>query len=235
MLKTGKLASHTLVAADGGAAWITLQSLQEQQNTTATCPRCDKPVAPDTEHNTTQLPLHCPHCGEQLRPTAPGSMLSNMGFGCKHLFSFKGRASRTEFWSMVLLSLICIPGVHIAGFLFLCTMLDFSYVAFPYVIMGYMGMWAILLLFFAALSTRRMRDAGYSPKIVWGLSFYPLSVLMGIVAEQHAIRMSFIYKFMDVLMPLVLIVGPAFTIIILILATEKSKYLKQPQPRHGMQ
>lgn len=226
MLQNNTLTPDTLVAADGGAAWVPLQHLQEQHNTTATCPYCNNAIPMGAEHNDTQPPLYCPHCNKQLHPAAPNSMLCNMGYGCKHLFRFKGRATRMEFWSMLLLSLFLIPALHIAGGFFFLWTVEHGYESLPLAIIGFLGMWVLQLLIFAALCTRRMRDAGFSPKIVWGLGLFPLCILLCAVAEQSTIRYSSLYHTINALGSFFFILGYGYALIMLILATKKSKQVK---------
>ena len=223
MLCTGKLHPDTWVAQDGGEAWVPLQQLAEQYRGTVTCPRCGRVSAPPLGQSPAAAEAYCPDCGEQLRPLVPGSVLSNMGFGCRHLLRFTGRATRREFWSMVLLSIFVIPVLHVvclnAMHLTVGDEIDFL----PMFIMGVCCIWALALTAFAALSARRLRDTGHNPSLAWGLGFFPLSLLVFTVTESAAFRMSSISLFTNLLAPMCFSFGGVFIMILLALGLKGSK------------
>lgn len=56
------------------------------------CPKCGKELTGWT------VPVKCPHCGYQLRPTTDG-FWSNMLYAGRQLFTLRGRATRKEYWA----------------------------------------------------------------------------------------------------------------------------------------
>lgn len=178
MLKTGKLPACTLVAKDGGQAWVPLAQLYTQHRLTTRCPRCGAETAPAIAANAqAQPPLYCEHCHEQLRAAVPGNVLSNIAFALQHLFRFKGCATRAEFWSMLLLYIFLVPAL-LAGTIYL--LLQYCGAAagvLNAIVILCCSVWGIVLLVMMALCARRLRDAGFSTSMVWWLLLYPMSPL----------------------------------------------------------
>ena len=178
MLKTGKLAACTLVAKDGGQAWVPLAQLYAQHRLTTRCPRCGAETVPAIAANAqVQPPLYCEHCHEQLRAAVPGNVLSNIAFALQHLFRFNGCATRAEFWSMLLLYIFLVPAL-LAGTIYL--LLQYCGAAagvLNAIVILCCSVWGIVLLVLMALCARRLRDAGFSASLAWWLLLYPLSPL----------------------------------------------------------
>ena len=106
------------------------------------------------------LPEICPHCGYRVRP-ATGSMWNNFVFVLRNrYFSWRGRATRKEFWSYTLFSI---------SFVVLAFLLES--------IITYIGVGLVFLYFFFPhlfLIVRRLHDIGFSGalvKIYWILAF----------------------------------------------------------------
>ncbi|MBQ2379364.1 MAG: DUF805 domain-containing protein [Akkermansia sp.] len=125
MLLRGEITPATEVAAEGDSRWLALGSLLMQspvnqyapnlppipgENTPGasispflpplpqkigSCPAC-KQELPDGESG--QLPTECPHCGFRLRP-ANDTTWQYIRFGLSRLFTWRGRATRKEYWS----------------------------------------------------------------------------------------------------------------------------------------
>ena len=178
MLKTGKLPACTLVAKDGGEAWEPLAQLYTQHRLTTRCPCCGADTAPAISSGAqAQPPLYCEHCHEQLRAAVPGNVLSNIAFALQHLFRFKGCATRTEFWSMLLLYVFLVPAL-LAGTIYL--LLQYCGAAagvLNAIVILCCSVWGIVLLVLMALCARRLRDAGFSASLAWWLLLYPMSPL----------------------------------------------------------
>ncbi len=221
MLRKGKLAPDTLVAEDGGDAWYTLAQKYEQHRYTTPCPNCNNNVVPEAGTKPLLLPLYCPHCGDQLRPVCPQNFFSNIAFTLKHPFRFSGRATRREFWSAVLCSILAIPmplGI-------ILSLLDF------YIGEGTQVVNSILAITFcacisycvgmAALCTRRLRDGGMNIKLVWGLLGYPLYLFLMLIASNFNVGINF--DFFAIAASILFFISIVCTMIIAVLALAPSK------------
>ncbi len=222
MLRKGKLAPDTLVAEDGGAAWMTLGQLYEQHRHTAPCPHCNRGVAPEAGTTPPLMPLHCPHCGDQLRPVRPQNFFSNIAFTLRHAFRFSGRATRREFWSAVLCSILAIP----VAMGIILSLLDF------YIGEGTQVVNCILAITFcacisycvgmAALCTHRLRDGGMNIKLVWGLLGYPLYLFLLLIASNFNVGINF--DFFAIAASILFFISIVCTMIIAVLALAESKH-----------
>ncbi len=109
------------------------------------------------------LPHRCPHCNKELRP-ATDSLLSNLWYALRRMFSYSGRATCKEFW-------VSIIPISILGCIFLAAFCIESgfwfYSDGGHNVELYVGI--ILLIFLVALvisscclTARRLHDIGFS-------------------------------------------------------------------------
>ncbi len=226
MLKTGKLAPDTLVAEDGGAAWMTLRQLYEQHRHTAPCPHCNRGVAPEAGTTPPLMPLICPHCSTQLRPVCPQNFFSNIAFTLKNIFRFRGRATRREFWSAVLGCILGIPMVLCIVHLFVALCIEGGVQVQILIGISVLAICAILamVIHMAAISTRRLRDAGMSLKPVWGLLGYPLSIALTFVADDLYSHADHSLAFLHSIACCLCFISFVCTMIIGVLALAPSKH-----------
>ncbi len=220
MLQTGKLAACTLVAKDGGEAWVPLAQLYTQHRLTTRCPRCGGYTTPAINAGAQpHPPLYCEHCHEQLRAAVPGNVLSNIAFAWQHLFLFKGCATRAEFWSMLLLYIFLVPAL-LAGTIYL-TIQYYGAAAgvVNSIIIFCCCVWGALLIVLAALCARRMRDAGFGAGIVWWLLLYPMSPLCTYLSfTLYPYYNHPVHRILMFLSPFCLIMASFITLVILVRA-----------------
>lgn len=224
MLRKGKLAPDTLVAEDGGDAWYTLAQKYEQHRYTTPCPNCNNNVVPEAGTKPLLLPLYCPHCGDQLRPVCPQNFFSNIAFTLRHAFRFSGRATRREFWSAVLGSILAIP----VAMGIILSILDF------YIDEGVQVINCILAVVFCAgisfcvgmtaLCTRRLRDGGMNIKLMWGLLGYPLYIILMFVSANPYFNVRESFYFLQSIATFLFFLSFVFTMIIAVLALAESKH-----------
>lgn len=109
LLATGKLTENTLAAPHGGSKWVPLPVLlaePEEQTTLQTpagnCPSCETAL----QVAAGRLPERCPACGYRLRATNPNDLWQSFMLAIRKTFVLRGRATRMEFWSFILFSII---------------------------------------------------------------------------------------------------------------------------------
>lgn len=99
----GTLSDEVMVAAVDGDKWRPLRALLPENNKAGVgaCPACK------TELTLTagELPEHCPNCGKRLRPADFGFVASVQSVFAQYA-SFKGRATRSEYWWFYLFTII---------------------------------------------------------------------------------------------------------------------------------
>ncbi len=96
MLAHGELTPLTLAAPIGSERWMPLEEALRANLSGAAgpCPRCHQELSCTAG----QLPEQCPACGYRLRPASPGNLWQAFLLGLKKYMTFRGRATRTEFW-----------------------------------------------------------------------------------------------------------------------------------------
>lgn len=186
MLAVGTLTESTLAARQGDNGWQPLAALlstaEKSQGaaTAGTCPDCGKklPLVGD------QLPQQCPKCGYCLRPETPTNLWQNFVLALRKTCVWKGRATRTEYWSFFLFSYlaqmatrvvlqIAVVSIglssHEPSFLSTGFSVCLALVAFLFMV-------ALMWLTIAQISVtiRRFHDVGFSG--FWLLGFVPLII-----------------------------------------------------------
>lgn len=130
MLLRGKLQPTTEVAAGGDERWLPLGTLLMQAPVpaelpqvpglaeTGNCPKCGRQLSCEEG----ALPVNCPSCGYRLR-AAQDTMWQHIQMALSRPFTWRGRSTRKEFWSTLLLYLLLsIPASIVALVLFsICT------------------------------------------------------------------------------------------------------------------
>lgn len=120
LLNSGSITRSTLAAAAGDETWKPLADVLKLPELPAgaaappplpegdlgQCPFCRQPLRGAT------TPADCPHCHQHLHP-GTDALWANFVYAFKRFLSFRGRATRTEFWSFYLFSYIIsyIPGM----------------------------------------------------------------------------------------------------------------------------
>lgn len=96
MLASGELTPLTLAAPVGSDRWMPLEEALRANLSGAAgpCPRCHQELSCTAG----QLPEQCPACGYRLRSASPGNLWQAFLLGFKKYATFRGRATRTEFW-----------------------------------------------------------------------------------------------------------------------------------------
>ena len=117
MMADGTINGNTLASEAGGANWRPLDSLHLEGDAApetreypeassavlGTCPYCGTMLVAE------QVPPNCPHCGKPLHPGTE-SLWQNAVHAFQKYATFRGRATRREYWSFVLFSFL----VHLA-------------------------------------------------------------------------------------------------------------------------
>ena len=175
MLVEGIIDGHTPASAEGGSGWQQLALLDlsdtpappvpEPAAELGACPHCGAMLV------AAAVPAVCPHCGRTLHPGTE-DLWQNAVYAFKQMFNYRGRATRREYWSFTLFSMIVQYGFSfINGILVGATMrvdphttsssgeLAAGIVAAPLI-----SMLISLVLTVASLgvTVRRMHDTGHS-------------------------------------------------------------------------
>lgn len=116
LLGQGKVSRSTLAAAAGDDDWkplAELLNLPELPASTAAGGTATPPPLPEgdlgqcpfcrQELHGSATPANCPHCHKPLHPGTDG-LWANFVYAFKRFLSFRGRATRTEYWSFYLFS-----------------------------------------------------------------------------------------------------------------------------------
>lgn len=172
MVAEGKLSPKTLVARKGDSAWAPIgapgaPAPEAPVETEWHCPKCGAPL---TLTEDGQLPATCPTCGYRLRPDYPGFWTWGV-MAIRKMFTFKGRATRKEYWVGCLLCyLLLIAGVVAAGVVVAFALHTDSKVT---ALIALLAIPVFLLLGWCGLTVtvRRLHDRGYSG---WWLGLYML-------------------------------------------------------------
>lgn len=192
-LADGTVTTETLAAAAGDSEWKPLYLLLGisaeptaappalPESDLGNCPHCGNTLTASA------VPAVCPHCGKHLH-AGSNNVITNILFVLKHGLTFRGRATRTEFWSFYLFSYI----VNIITNIVLKSLLGFSPTAEQYinvmnhdgsipnaeisdfseiilhdwVLLGGLGIIALVTLvlqaYYICAITRRLHDRGWS-------------------------------------------------------------------------
>ncbi len=128
LMADGRLNPTTLVACKGAATWEALGTVLSRENIETpaatpvssgklgNCPRCQNELPGLNAEG--QLPASCPRCMRSLRPNKPG-IWANFCLAIRNYFEFTGRATRAEYWSLTLVTLlgyIVFLGLMMLGF-----------------------------------------------------------------------------------------------------------------------
>lgn len=111
LLANGTVTTETLAAAAGDSEWkplylllglsaeTTAQPPALPESDLGNCPHCGNTLTASS------VPAVCPHCGRHLH-AGSNNVITNILFVLKHGLTFRGRATRTEFWSFYLFTYI---------------------------------------------------------------------------------------------------------------------------------
>ncbi len=128
MMASGRVNPTTLVARKGDASWEPLGSVLsrekvEPEETPAlpevpgaqvgNCPVCRRSLAQDMVNG--QLPTSCPNCDHPFRPEKSG-IWANFCMAMRQYATFRGRATRAEFWSFTLVNCLIMIFLYVAFF-----------------------------------------------------------------------------------------------------------------------
>lgn len=149
------------------------------------CEICGSPVSAGQG----SLPLNCPHCRRRLRPKTDSvwSHLSYVLF--RRLFTWKGRATRKEFWSFTLpawlLFIVCFPfWITFSAAIAFQDVVSGSFVRFVVISVSFLLPFILFGLPSAIITARRLHDISVSGK--WALIHYVLSFCL-FVTVLHSI------------------------------------------------
>ncbi len=114
LMASGRINPTTLVACKGGASWEPLGSILSRENIQASptniepgkvgnCPRCGHDLSDSLSAGT--LPPRCPRCMRNFHAERPG-IWQNFCLAIRNYAEFSGRATRAEFWSLQLITIL---------------------------------------------------------------------------------------------------------------------------------
>lgn len=167
----GQLSPAVLVAKDGDAAWRPLPEVAAEQGVelkavqaAGSCPGCGQSVCLLPE---ARLPLSCPHCRHAFRPAEGGenNLWYNFTLAFCQYAKFRGRATRMEFWSFMLIAQIAVFIMPLAEL--------------------------ILLLPALAVTVRRLHDVGWSGKWVLTVFFCKILAVVGLVGALSSLNYEY--------------------------------------------
>ena len=168
LLQQGTITMETLVAPVGGDAWKPLGTILTEASAAGAdlppvpgikgevaCPYCGQAFTTERKG----LPEQCPHCGAELHAQS-GGLWRNFALELKHCLVFRGRSTRKEYWSAVLiycvlLMLLAIVMVVALSALELGTAIWVGVGAYAFMVLG---SWLLLL----GVQVRRLHDVGWS-------------------------------------------------------------------------
>ena len=168
LLQQGTITLETLVAPVGGDAWKPLGTVLTEASAAGedlppvpgikgevACPYCGQEFTTERKG----LPEQCPHCGAELHAQS-GGLWRNFALELKHCLVFRGRSTRKEYWSAVLiyyvlLMLLAIVMVVALSALELDTAIWVGVGAYAFMVLG---SWLLLL----GVQVRRLHDVGWS-------------------------------------------------------------------------
>lgn len=155
------------------------ERLPEVPKLNVPCDRCQSFIVLENGN----LPLHCPHCGKQIRPVN-NSIWSHFVFVIAHRYiCWQGRATRKELWSYILVShfaWLIITFILLPQFFPIGTIIAFV-IAFP------LHFFLISIPSFFLIQ-RRLHDIGLSGIFVWihfSLMMFGL-ILNGILLAMYS-------------------------------------------------
>lgn len=200
----GTINMQTMVAIAGDDNWKPLETQEwvkdgqvqteagQVPSFTAGVGGVDPGACPYCGHELTgwTVPTHCPNCGKQLAPVKD-TIRSNMAFGLCRFFTLRGRATRKEFWSMILLGSIVNVFIFVALIVALTvyivellkvhedtpveTFMPNLISTLPALLMYVVIISFVLNIPYYFVVSRRLHDIGYSAK--WVLLTLAVSVL----------------------------------------------------------
>jgi len=194
MAESGSISPFVLVAKEGDAAWRTLKVVAMEQgielsvgDTAGACPTCEHPIIllPDGT-----LPLSCSHCGRAFRPVEgrENNLWYNFTLALRQYAKFSGRATRQEYWSYVLFSVL-LSFVPLFAIIMVAAVIagiaaaqgEESVAAMVIIGMAYIVNYGLSLFFLLpsyAVWVRRLHDVGWSGKWVLGFILAIVVALM---------------------------------------------------------
>lgn len=112
MMVEGVIDGHTLASMEGGSGWQQLALLDLTDEAAPSVPAAELGACPHcgTALVAAEVPAECPHCGKALHPGTE-DLAQNAWYAFKQSFNYRGRATRREYWSFMLFSLIVQYGV----------------------------------------------------------------------------------------------------------------------------
>ncbi len=175
-----KINLDTLVSQRGGNQWVQYSSLLPAASHSSQLPNPPPPATmieeacPDKKCRATiplneegRVPPVCPKCFYDLRPDK-ADLWSNFTYAFSHYASFKGRATRAEFWSYTLIAFMLSTPVAYFGMI-----IPFASVIYS----------LVMLLPSFAVSVRRFHDVGLSGTWVFLLHTLPVLTFAGAVVH----------------------------------------------------
>ena len=114
LLQQGTITLETLVAPVGGDAWKPLGTILTEASAAGedlppvpgikgevACPYCGQEFTTERKG----LPEQCPHCGAELHAQS-GGLWRNFALAVKRCLVFRGRSTRKEYWSTMLMCFV---------------------------------------------------------------------------------------------------------------------------------
>ena len=200
MMQQGELTPATLVAAVGDSSWQPLGNVlmagsvaaagqmppvpgSVPQQGTVACPACTQ----EMETSAAGMPEHCPHCAAVLH-AQQGSLWANFRLAFSRYATFRGRATRKEYWGFVLFYALIFFGLLMGCIITMCYLAAAGACGWGTALSSIGGLYAALVLVFLmpmlGAQVRRLHDVGWSGW--WIAGSMGLSILGGVLGGQYS-------------------------------------------------
>ena len=174
LLQQGTITPATLVALVGGESWQPLGTvLMEASESGAdlppvpgikgevACPYCGQEFTTERKG----LPEQCPHCGAELHAQS-GGLWRNFALAVKRCLVFRGRSTRKEYWSTMLICFVLYMLLAMSLIITLVTLEVGDHIEHGTAIWVGAGAYVFIclssILLFLGVQVRRLHDVGWS-------------------------------------------------------------------------
>ena len=167
LLQQGTITLETLVAPVGGDAWKPLGTILTEASAAGedlppvpgikgevACPYCGQEFTTERKG----LPEQCPHCGAELHAQS-GGLWRNFALAVKRCLVFRGRSTRKEYWSTVLIYFVLLMLLAIVMVVALSALEPGTAI---WAALGFYALVTLSSLLFLGVYVRRLHDVGWS-------------------------------------------------------------------------
>ena len=174
LLQQGTITLETLAAPVGGDAWKPLGTILTEASAAGedlppvpgikgevACPYCGQEFTTERKG----LPEQCPHCGAELHAQS-GGLWRNFALAVKRCLVFRGRSTRKEYWSTMLICFVLYMLLAMSLIITLVTLEVGDHIEHGTAIWVGAGAYVFIclssILLFLGVQVRRLHDVGWS-------------------------------------------------------------------------